>query len=425
MWRLILYAILAAAAAAPASSFVLLSSLHPSAFRRRCHQSLFSRSCERARDVLRTTAARPPALLTLSARHFADDDREAIFKPLREAEVGCVLVASPEEIEHFARQAVVLVVSHNEQGTRGVLLEMATAFSVGEMAEALAASPFAELPLFRGGSGGKDQILMLHDVAGLARSQPVGAHGIHVGGIQSASDAVSQGLFQAERFKFFFNQQEWVPGALEREIMQGIWTPGIISPALVLRQIGSQSERPLAIQRKLGQLTTVEVGKPLWDLLRENLPDSVNLEALLKRSDKIGATSFNPATPAGAGTRMPLRREEQEEGGDERARGATVQLSALKRVQLQALAKENGIKANLKSVEIIEQLVEKNVSVLPSDPTKNKEGIRLGIEAQGGGREGEGGGDELGQVSCAVGGGAEGAVGQRALFLSMMVERVW
>ena len=102
-----------------------------------------------------------------------------------------------------------------------------------------------------------------------------------------------------------------------------------------------------------------------------------------------------------------------------------MQLSALKRVQLQALAKENGIKANLKSVEIIEQLVEKNVSVLPSDPTKNKEGIRLGIEAQGGGREGEGGGDELGQVSCAVGGGAEGVVGQRALFLSMMVERVW
>ena len=37
---------------------------------------------------------------------------------------------------------------------------------------------------------------------------------------------MAQGLLAPERFKFFFNQFEWVPGALEREVSQGIWTPG-------------------------------------------------------------------------------------------------------------------------------------------------------------------------------------------------------
>lgn len=69
---------------------------------------------------------------------------------------------------------------------------MATAFTVGEMAASLASSPFADLPLFRGGSGGKDQILMLHDVEGLPGAVPAGSSGIYAGGLQSARDAVAQ-----------------------------------------------------------------------------------------------------------------------------------------------------------------------------------------------------------------------------------------
>ena len=99
----------------------------------------------------------------------------SVFEPLGNVAAGCVLVASPDEIDHFSRHAVVLVLSHGAQGSRGVTLEMATAFNVGEMAASLADSPFAGLPLFRGGSAGKDQILMLHDVEGLRGSQPIGS----------------------------------------------------------------------------------------------------------------------------------------------------------------------------------------------------------------------------------------------------------
>jgi hypothetical protein len=100
--------------------------------------------------------------------------RRRLFEPLSNVATGCVLVASPDEIDHFSRHAVVLVLSHGAQGSRGVTLEMATAFNVGEMAASLADSPFAALPLFRGGSAGKDQIVMLHDVEDLGGSQPIG-----------------------------------------------------------------------------------------------------------------------------------------------------------------------------------------------------------------------------------------------------------
>jgi len=125
---------------------------------------------------------RPPMLQTglccapMSALpwQLAGAGGEAVFEPLSNVAAGCVLVASPDEIDHFSRHAVVLVLSHGAQGSRGVTLEMATAFNVGEMAASLADSPFAALPLFRGGSAGKDQIVMLHDVEDLGGSQPIG-----------------------------------------------------------------------------------------------------------------------------------------------------------------------------------------------------------------------------------------------------------
>ena len=317
-------------------------------------------------------------------------------------------------MDHFSRHGVVLVLSHGAQGSRGVLLEMATAFTVGEMAAALANTPFSDLPLFRGGSGGQDKVLMLHDVADLARSQPVGSHGIHVGGLQSASDAVSQGLLPAERFKFFFNQMEWVPGALEREVSQGIWTPGVIPPALVLRQIGSQSERPLAIERKLGQVTNVEVGKALWDLLHELLPSTASLETLLTRTPPLAPPAplrDHPQvpTPALAPPANGRSGGGSGGGGGRGAAGAAEYLAGLSRRELQGVARENGVKGNLKSVEIVEQLL--------------AGGFVVGCEERedvGRPESGEGGGG-AGAVGC----GGEAAGGQRALFLRMMVERVW
>lgn len=44
------------------------------------------------------------------------------------------------------------------QGSRGVVLEMATAFQIGEMSTLLENTPLADNTLFRGGGGGSDDV---------------------------------------------------------------------------------------------------------------------------------------------------------------------------------------------------------------------------------------------------------------------------
>lgn len=94
---------------------------------------------------------------------------------------------------------------------------------------------------------------------------PVGDSGLYVGGLDSAISMVEQGMASAEQFKFFYNQCEWVPGALEQECAQGLWRVGKIPSNLCLRQMASQSDRPMdnKLKRKKGS-----PGIPLWDLLR-------------------------------------------------------------------------------------------------------------------------------------------------------------
>jgi len=89
-----------------------------------------------------------------------------------------------------------------------------------------------------------------------------------------------------EQFKFFYNQCEWVPGALEQECAQGLWRVGKIPSNLCLRQMASQSDRPMdnKLKRKQGS-----PGIPLWDLLRKEIKESPN-EELDDGEDKVVPT---------------------------------------------------------------------------------------------------------------------------------------
>ena len=103
------------------------------------------------------------------------------------------------------------------------------------------------------------------------------------------------------------------------------------------------------------------------------------------------------------------------EGGA--AAGPGAYLSSLTRRQLQALAKAHGVKANLKSQDIVDQLLKSQdvVEQLLLKPLGPDQGSGRGVG------EGSGRGEAVLEVQA---GGAV-AVGQRAVFLRMMVERVW
>jgi len=181
-------------------------------------------------------------------------------------EPGCVLVASPEEADHFFRHAVVLLLEHSDSGSKGVLLEMATAFTLEEMAPAaFMEHPLGENSLFRGGSSGSDRAIMVHALEGVQTSKPIGRHGVFAGGMQEVKALVTEGKVSRDQVKFFFNHCEWLPGQLEREIAQKTWRVGFIPPELCMRQVSSQSERIKMVEGPRFDST-----KPLWDIIQED-----------------------------------------------------------------------------------------------------------------------------------------------------------
>mmetsp|Transcript_3562 Transcript_3562/g.8983 ORF Transcript_3562/g.8983 Transcript_3562/m.8983 type:complete len:414 (-) Transcript_3562:110-1351(-) len=194
---------------------------------------------------------------------------EPLFKEIPRPEAGAILVANESEVDHFFRQAAVLVLECGPSGSKGLILEMATAFQLGEMSPSSAGTVFKGNSLFRGGGGSSDATTMLHACSEVEGSTPIG-HGLYTGGVQSAIKLVEEGKLSQDQFKFFYNYCEWGPGALEGEVMQGTWRVGIVPPELCLRQVSSQSERPMMNVQK--RMTNDE---PLWNIVRKEVKDTL------------------------------------------------------------------------------------------------------------------------------------------------------
>ncbi|EKX50894.1 hypothetical protein GUITHDRAFT_103478 [Guillardia theta CCMP2712] len=223
---------------------------------------------------LRPSVARRSALLSVQAS--SDGSSQGVWRE-GSVEPGCVLVASPEEVDHFFRHAVVLLLEHSDGGSKGVVLEMATAFMLQEMAPAaFLEHPLGENSLFRGGSSGNDKVIMLHALEDVQTSKPIGRHGVFAGGMQEVKELVSEGRASSDQVKFFFNHCEWLPGQLEREIEQKTWRVGFIPPQLCMRQVSSQSERIKMVEGPRFDSTKNELSqsrKLFFELLLQRILD--------------------------------------------------------------------------------------------------------------------------------------------------------
>lgn len=153
---------------------------------------------------------------------------------------GIVLVAAPDNFDHYFCESLVLLLDHDgERGSRGVLLNHETPWSVTEMNDAL--TPFDHNLVFLGGDRGADTMLMLHADASLPGAAPVGAGGLHRGGLSAASARVAAGSAAPSAFKFFYKVSEWLPGMLDREVADGLWTTVELPLAQLLHPKGPKS----------------------------------------------------------------------------------------------------------------------------------------------------------------------------------------
>ncbi|KAG8469925.1 hypothetical protein KFE25_006380 [Diacronema lutheri] len=157
----------------------------------------------------------------------------------RSLRAGTVLVSQPDQYDHFFHEAVVLVCEHSEHGSRGVLLNRETPFTMGEMASGMGC--FDEHSVHRGGNGGADTVLMLHARADVAGSKPIGSSGLYLGGLRHAQQLVADGLAEPSEFKFFFNSEVWAPGALEQQLRTLWWVTNDFGASEVVAAKGDRS----------------------------------------------------------------------------------------------------------------------------------------------------------------------------------------
>jgi putative AlgH/UPF0301 family transcriptional regulator len=177
-----------------------------------------------------------------SLRHYCPKTLHASRKALRMGVVvpeepvlqqGVVLVSKPGEHNHFLYQQAVFLYEYTQRGSRGVILERPTAFTMGEMSPGIGV--FEANTLFMGGEDGDDMAIMMHSYNMTGNVKYVGA-GVFVGGMKQAREMVEARQAAPKEFKFFFNGIEWAPGVLEREIELDRWDVVEATADVILRQ---------------------------------------------------------------------------------------------------------------------------------------------------------------------------------------------
>ena len=152
---------------------------------------------------------------------------------------GVVLLAQPSEYNHFLIKAAVLVFDYGSgRGSRGVILERATAFTMGETSPNC--GNFVDNTLYLGGEDGSDKAIMFHKYELDGYSKYIGA-GIYTGGLGKAQKLIENNEAQPKDFKFVFNSVEWGPDQLEAEIKAGRWDVANVPPDLILQQSSSKA----------------------------------------------------------------------------------------------------------------------------------------------------------------------------------------
>ncbi|KAI7841223.1 hypothetical protein COHA_005187 [Chlorella ohadii] len=120
--------------------------------------------------------------------------------------------------------AVILLFSHDENGSAGIILNRPTEYKVGDLG-AGAASLQPELSpctLYLGGDVGQESVHLLHGVWGLQHSAEV-IPGVFLGGFEDAKRGLAEGRYKPEQFKVLTRYAGWGPGQLAAECRRGVW----------------------------------------------------------------------------------------------------------------------------------------------------------------------------------------------------------
>lgn len=171
--------------------------------------------------------------------------------------MGSILIASPLLSDYQFTRTVILMVTNNEEGSMGIVMNKRFSYRVtlGQLVPGLESIPV--IPVFKGGPVGRDTIFFLHTIRSLKDSLEI-SDGLYLNGdFNELKKYLLEGNPVEGHIRFFSGYAGWENGQLEREIKENSWMIGY-----------SDAQHLLAdrYQRNLWSNSLCDLGQPykLW-----------------------------------------------------------------------------------------------------------------------------------------------------------------
>jgi len=141
---------------------------------------------------------------------------------------GMFLLAEPFMRNSFFTRSVILLISHNEEGSMGLVLNQTSSDKLNDFVPEF--NYLEKIPLYQGGPIGNDRLFFVHNLYEEIRDSIKLNNDYWLNGnLEDIKDYVLQGHSLNTRIRFVKGYAGWSPNQLQEEIDSGSWllTPTI------------------------------------------------------------------------------------------------------------------------------------------------------------------------------------------------------
>ncbi|CAN5456710.1 YqgE/AlgH family protein [soil metagenome] len=136
-----------------------------------------------------------------------------------EIRTGSILLAKPFWAEETYKRSVIMVISHNDEGSSGIILNKMSNLSVNDALPELD----HHAPLYYGGPINKKTISYIHSNPNVPDAFYLGNDLFWGGNYDLLLELISAGNFNLTDCRFFAGFVQWNPAELEREVKDHKW----------------------------------------------------------------------------------------------------------------------------------------------------------------------------------------------------------
>ncbi len=134
-------------------------------------------------------------------------------------ETGSVLIAQPFWQDEKYRRSVILILDHNNEGSRGIILNKLSTLMIKEALPELEIG----LPLYYGGPFNPEIISFIHSYPSFPETTSIGNELFFDGNYEYLLEMLQSKTINLRNIRFYSGFVIWTAGQLESEIGEGMW----------------------------------------------------------------------------------------------------------------------------------------------------------------------------------------------------------